>query len=102
LAPLVALVEANGIREPMQVYYLPDAVEVLVILGEPERAEALLAPFARRAQELDRAWALANAARCRSLLAAARGDLDTALTAAEDAMARWQQTAMPIELGRAL
>ena len=29
LAPLVALVEANGIREPMQAYYLPDAVEAL-------------------------------------------------------------------------
>ena len=102
LAPLVALVEANGIREPMQAYYLPDAVEVLVILGEPERAEALLAPFARRAQELDRAWALANTARCRSLLAAARGDLDAALVEAEDAVARWQEIAMPIELGRAL
>lgn len=102
LEPLIALVEASGIREPMQAYYLPDAVEVLIGLGEVERAEALLEPFTRRARDLDRTWAIASAARCRSLLAAARGDLDTALAEAEDAVARLQELGMPIEIGRAL
>jgi DNA-binding CsgD family transcriptional regulator len=102
MAPLVALVEASGVREPMQVYYVPDALEALTCLGELARAEALLEPFDRRARELDRGWAIANAARCRSLLAAARGDLDAALRDAEDAVRRWQSLELPIELGRAL
>jgi DNA-binding CsgD family transcriptional regulator len=102
LEPLVALVEANGIREPMQAYYLPDAVEALVRLGDHVRAAALLEPFERRAREIDRPWAIANAVRCRSLLAADRGDLDTALALAEEAVERWQALELPIELGRAL
>jgi DNA-binding CsgD family transcriptional regulator len=62
----------------------------------------LLELFAHRAQQLDRRWAIASAARCRSLLAAAQGDLDAGLTAAEEAVALWQQLEMPVELGRAL
>jgi DNA-binding CsgD family transcriptional regulator len=102
MAPIVSLVEATGVREPMQAYYVPDAVEALTCLGELARAEALLEPFDRRARELDRLWAIANAARCRSLLAAGHGDLDAALTNAEDAVRRWESLEMPIELGRAL
>lgn len=102
LAPLVAVIEANGVREPMQAYYLPDAIEVLIRLGELPRAEALLDPFARRAQELTRPWAIAGALQCRSLLEAARGDLDAALAAAEAAVERWHALGMPIEAGRAM
>lgn len=102
LAPLVALVEANGVREPMQAYYLPDALEALIRLGELERAASLLDAFAERARTLDRPWAIANALRCRSLLAAARGDLDTAIAGAEEAVERWEPIGMPVELGRAL
>lgn len=102
LAPLVVAVEASGITEPMFAYFTPDAIEALIEVGEPARAEALLNLFAHRAQELRRPWAMASAARCRSLLAAARGDLDTALAEAEDAVARWTQLEMPIHFGRAL
>lgn len=102
MEPLVAMIEASGVREPMQAYYLPDAIEALVATGELTRAHAVLEPFARRARELDRRWAIAHVVRCRSLLAAAHGDLDAALRDAEDAVERWQAIAMPIELGRAL
>ena len=102
LAPLVAMIESSGVREPMQAYYLPDAVEVLVRLGELARAEALLEPFSRRAAELDRRWAIASAVRCRSLLAAAQGSLDVALADAEEAVRLWEAIGMPIELGRAM
>lgn len=102
LAPLVAHVEANGVREPMQAYFLPDAIEALIRLGHLERAEALLEGFARRAVEFDRPWAIANAWRCRSALALARGHLDAALAAAEDSIRGWEALGMPIERGRAL
>ncbi len=102
LAPLVAFVEAAGIGDPFAAPFVPDAVEALVRVGQPARAEPLLALFADRATALDRPWAIASAARCRSLLAAAKGDLDAALAAAEEATARWESLEMPVELGRAL
>lgn len=102
LDPLVGLVEASGIREPMQAYYLGDAVEALVAVGEVARGQAVLEPFAARAVALERTWAIANVARCRSLLAAANGDLAAALAHAEEAVQRWEAMAMPIEIGRAL
>jgi ATP/maltotriose-dependent transcriptional regulator MalT len=102
LAPLVAHVAANGVREPMQAYFLPDAIEALIRLGDLERADGLLEGFARRAVEFDRPWAIANAARCRSALALARGQLDVALASAEDSVRGWAALGMPIERGRAL
>jgi ATP/maltotriose-dependent transcriptional regulator MalT len=102
LAPLVAHVEAKGVREPMQAFFLPDAIEALIRLGDFERADGLLEGFARRAVEFDRPCAIANAARCRSALALARGQLDAALAAAEDSARGWAALGMPIERGRAL
>jgi DNA-binding CsgD family transcriptional regulator len=102
LAPLVALVEATGIGETFIAYFLPDAVEALIRVGEPARAEALLEQFARRGEELGRLWAIAAATRCRSILLAARGDLDAALTAAKEAVDHCRQLEMPTELGRTL
>jgi DNA-binding CsgD family transcriptional regulator len=102
LDPLIALVEAMGVGEPITAFFLPDAVEALVGSGELARADKLLESFAERASVLDRPWALASSARCRSLLAAARGDLEAALVDAEDTVRRWDELEMPIELGRGL
>ena len=102
LAPLIAAVETIGLGEPGTARFLPDAIEALIALGQPLRAAALLELLARRAEQLDRRWAIAAAARCRGLLAAAQGDLDASVAAAEDAVARWRQLEMPVELGRAL
>jgi len=100
-APLVALAE-NADVGGLFVDFASDAVDALVQIGELERAEALLARFAERARALDRPWALASAARCRSLVASATGDLDAALRTAEEAAAGWAFLEMPVEQGRAL
>ena len=97
-APLVAAIEATGRVEGILAWFLPDAVEALIELEQVSRAEALLELFARR----EAPWAIAGVARCRSLLAAAQGNLDAASDAGEDAVLRWRQLEMPIELGRAL
>jgi ATP/maltotriose-dependent transcriptional regulator MalT len=102
LAPLVAMIEETGVSEPFAAYFLPDAIEALIGVGQLSRAEVLLEPFARRAKELDRRWAIAGAARCRSLLVSAQGDLESGLAEAEDAVVRSQDLEMPVELGRAL
>ena len=102
LQPLVALAEELGIAEPMTAPFLPDEVEALVLLGELDRAEALLDLFHRRAAELDRPWALATALRGRGLIAAGRGDLEAATEVLEDSLRAHEQLDMPFELGRTL
>src|SRR6202000_1395007 len=48
----------------------------------------------------DRAWTLAIGARCRGLLCAARGDVDSALAAVQRAMNHHRHLAMPFEAAR--
>ena len=50
----------------------------------------------------DRPWALATAARCDGLIAAARGDLKTARSALERAEAEHRRVPQPFELARTL
>ena len=66
------------------------------------RAAAFLELFARMAEQTEWGWAIATVLRCRSLLAAARGELDAAIAVGEEAVGRWRELEMPIELGRAL
>lgn len=100
IAPLVALAEGDGMGG-LFVDFAPDGVDALVHVGEVARAEALLTRFAERARTLDRPWAMATAARCRGIVASAKGDLDAALAAAEEATAGWGLLEMPVEQGRA-
>lgn len=51
---------------------------------------------------MDRPWALATAARCHGLLAAARGDRSASMDAFERAMEQHARIGMPFELGRTL
>lgn len=89
--------------DPVLCLFLPDEIEALIALGELERAEAYLGAFERRAGELDRAWAIAAAARCRgALIVAARGAPELALAAFERALAAHARTAMPLERARTL
>ncbi|HVM15534.1 MAG TPA: AAA family ATPase [Egibacteraceae bacterium] len=100
--PLVMALEEHGIAEPVTAVFLPDALEALVALGELDRAEALLAAFEAPARALDRAWALATAARSRGLLLGARGDLPGALAALEQALVEHERLQMPFERSRTL
>jgi DNA-binding NarL/FixJ family response regulator len=89
--------------DPVLCVFLPDEIEALIALGELERAQTYLLPFERRAGELERAWAIAAAARCRgALIAAERGDPELVFAAFDRALAAHARTAMPLERARTL
>jgi DNA-binding CsgD family transcriptional regulator len=99
--PLVEATETQGVgREPQGVPFLPDALEALILLGELDRAEALLDAFGQRARVLDRTWALATGGRGRGLLLAARSDILGAEAAFEAALEQHARLEMPFEQAR--
>ena len=81
LGPLVDFLRAEDITEPGTARVVPDHVEALIALGEQAAAEELLGWFEGNARRLRRTSALVGAARCRGLLAGARGDVDGAIAA---------------------
>jgi DNA-binding CsgD family transcriptional regulator len=102
LRPLVDVLASAGIGEPSILRFIPDEVEALVALGELERASTVLEPFGQRAEELQRAWAMSAAARCRGLIAAASGDLPAGLDWLAHAVSAHAAIEMPFEVGRTL
>jgi DNA-binding CsgD family transcriptional regulator len=102
LDPLVGLTEEMGVREPGAFPFVPDEVEALVGLGELERADALTDRLEEQGKALDRALALATAARCRGLVAAARGNRDAALRSLHRGFEQHARVEQPFELGRTL
>jgi DNA-binding CsgD family transcriptional regulator len=102
VAPFTEPLEADGIVEALSAYSVPEALEALIGLGRLGRAGRLLEQFESRARELDRAWALAAAERCRGVLLAARGDLDGAAEALERALVVHERLELPFELARTL
>lgn len=84
---------------PLHCLYL---IEALIELGRLGQAQDLLGWVEARARRLDRALALAVAGRCRALLFAAIGDMESALAAMERAMAQHDRIDMPVERGRTL
>jgi DNA-binding CsgD family transcriptional regulator len=69
LEPVHERVRRSGLHEPSLFPYQPDLVEAYVRLGRLDEAVALLDWFEGQAENADRRWALAAAARCRGLLA---------------------------------
>jgi DNA-binding CsgD family transcriptional regulator len=102
LGPLAAAAAAMGYGEPTAAPFAPDAVEALIGVGRLEEAAALADQLESNGKRLDRVWALALGARCRSLLLAATGDLDGAAEAAERALSEHQRLPMPFERARTL
>ena len=102
LAPERARLLAAGVGEPGTIRFVPDEIEALASLGRADEARALLDWLEVRGNALDRPSALAAAARCRGLLAAASGDNDAALTEFEEALAQHARVARPFELARTL
>jgi DNA-binding NarL/FixJ family response regulator len=78
-----------------------DRVETLAALGEIALAEAGAEGLERKGAA-GSAWARAAGARCRGLVALARGDLDRAIDALENALAEHELLPMPFELARTL
>jgi hypothetical protein len=102
LSTAAGLADQIGLAEPATWRFHANHVEVVVGLGELDRAERLLTWLERRGRATERRWTLATAARCRALLLAARGDTQGALQALGEALRHHQQLAMPFEMGRTL
>ena len=102
LAPVIEREEAGGYGEPTAFHHLPDAIAALLATGDVERAAVLVDRLERQGRTLDRAWALATAARCRGMLTAARGDLEASQTALQLALVEHQRLPDTFELARTL
>jgi DNA-binding CsgD family transcriptional regulator len=102
LGPLVGALHTIGVGEPGLFPVLPDEIEALISLGELDQAEPLIEELDAQGQALDRAWALATAARGRGLLAAARGNPQDALGHLQRALQEHKRITRPFELARTL
>ena len=103
LQPLVIKFDsARSSTELPNAAFLPDAVEALVQLRRLAEAQPLVEALERNGQRLDRAWMRAVGARGRSMLLAARGDLDAACSTAQRAMTEHEGLPMPFERARTL
>jgi DNA-binding CsgD family transcriptional regulator len=100
LGPLAGAAAAMGYGEPAAAPFAADAAEALIAVGQLEQATALVDQLESNGRRLDRAWALAVGARCRSLLLAASGDLDAAAAAAERALIEHRRLPIPFERAR--
>lgn len=102
LAPAVRITERMDLREPGAFPFVPDEVEALVALGELRSAERLTDRLDEQGRMLDRSLAIATAARCRGLVAAARGDLEGAEEHLQRSLGEHARTEQPFELARTL
>jgi DNA-binding CsgD family transcriptional regulator len=84
------------------IYGMPDAVEALATLERLEEAEELLAAWDEAGELFDRPRVRATSARSRAVIAAARGDLDTALAHSHSAVAQSRDLPLPFDLARSL
>jgi DNA-binding CsgD family transcriptional regulator len=76
---------ADGL-EPNMCWWRAEQVEALLELGRIDEADDRLDTWETSARRLGRAWSLAEAARCRGLVAAARGDVGEAISLLEHAV----------------
>jgi DNA-binding CsgD family transcriptional regulator len=67
-------------------WWVPDHVEALLALDRPDDAQRVIDAWEADARRLERVWVLAHVARCRGLLAAARGNVPEAASLLENAI----------------
>jgi ATP/maltotriose-dependent transcriptional regulator MalT len=92
---------AGGLNDPTPPVWA-DAIEALIALGELEQARSYLGAWEANARRLGSPCALAPAARCRGLLAAAEGDPVDARASLESSLAELEQHQYPFEQARTL
>ncbi len=101
LGPLLAVFEQmSNSTEIIAASFIPDAAEAMIGLGRLDDAEQIVNVLERNGDRLDRTWMLAVGARCRSMLLAARGDVEGAVESGERALSEHQRLPMPFELAR--
>jgi DNA-binding CsgD family transcriptional regulator len=102
LGPVTGMLVSAGDLDPGLPMFLPEEIEALIALGRLGQAQDLLGWLEAHGQRLDRASALSVAGRCRALLHAATGDLESALAAVERAMAQHDRIDIPVDRARTL
>jgi DNA-binding CsgD family transcriptional regulator len=102
LAPAVSTCREMRLGEPGAFLFLPDEVEALIGVGQVDEAERLTDWLEELGRELDRPLALATAARCRGLIAGARGQLEVASAHLDRALVEHGRVEHPFELARTL
>ena len=102
LEPAERLLTASGIVDPGVFPFMADLGEALVSLGQLDRAKQVAGLLHDQGAALNRALALATAARCRALIAAGLGDLPGALLELERAFTEHERVEIPFEAARTL
>ena len=102
LSTAVGLAGRIGLAEPAAWRFHANHVEVVIGVGDLERAEGLLTWLEERGRTTGRWWTLATAARCRALLLGAQGDTEGAVQVLDEALGHHRHLAMPVEFGRTL
>lgn len=91
-----------GLLEPGVLRWRPEQVEALLELGRVDEAALILDIWAADGARLGRERVLATAARCRGLVAAARGGVGEALDQLEEAVVQHEEVGDPFGRARAL
>ena len=102
LVPALERLSAGGGGEPAAPPFAPDAIEALLAIGRIDDARAYVGWLDERAEALGRADLDAVAARCRGLLYAAEGELQTADDELEAALMAHDRRPIPYETARTL
>jgi DNA-binding CsgD family transcriptional regulator len=102
LGPATEITERMNLRQPGAFPFVPDEVEALAALGDVESAERLTDRLEEQGRTMDHQLALATAARCRGLVAAARGDPKGAEEHLQRSLHEHEHVQQPLELGRTL
>ena len=100
LGSLPTLLAESGYRNPGVRPVLPDAIEALIGVGRMDEARQWTDELAARGDELGNPWAIATAARCRGLICAADGDVDTARNHLHDALMAHSRSPNAFEYAR--
>jgi DNA-binding CsgD family transcriptional regulator len=100
LRPLPQLLLSHGWNQPMMSSAWQHAIEALIGVGELTQAGTYLEAYEKRARKAAAPSAIAIAARCRALLAAASGNIDDALEWSSEALRRHERAARPFERAR--
>jgi DNA-binding NarL/FixJ family response regulator len=102
LRPLVEHHRRERIEEPGALPFLPDAIEAHVECGHLDEAHQMLDSYESAARRLQRRRGIAAARRLRGLLAAASGDVESALTELNAAVELYSTDDTPFERARSL
>jgi len=105
LEPALALQDKLGrdISIAMPLFTIrPNAIETLIALDDLDRAERLLESFEQHVATTKRPNGIVSSARCRALVDASRGNLDSAEAAVDRAIAGHEVLPDPFERGRTM